>query len=244
MKVVAITQARMTSTRLPGKVMLPVLGKPLLAWHLERVARAATLDDVVVATTTNAVDDPIVEMAGSLGMQAFRGSEGDVLSRYAGAARMAAAEVVVRVTSDCPLIDPAVIDATVGTFLAALPNAEYGCNRLPQTYPRGMDTEVVTAEVLFEADQVATESLDREHVTLFVWRQPKRYRVVNHAYRSDESRHRWTVDTPEDLDLIERLIGAVAPAHPQFTLEDCLAVIRAHPDWEAINRHVEQKKVL
>ena len=121
MKVVAITQARMTSTRLPGKVMLPVLGKPLIGWHLERVARAKTLDDVVVATTTNAVDDPIVDLAGRLGMKFFRGSEDDVLSRYAGAARMAAAEVVVRVTSDCPLIDPAVIDGTVATFLAALP---------------------------------------------------------------------------------------------------------------------------
>ena len=244
MKVVAITQARMTSTRLPGKVMLPVLGKPLIGWHLERVARAKTLDDVVVATTTNAVDDPIVDLAGRLGMKFFRGSEDDVLSRYAGAARMAAAEVVVRVTSDCPLIDPAVIDRTVATFLAALPNADYGCNRLPQTYPRGMDTEVVTAEALFEADKVATEPLDREHVTLFIWRQPRRYRVVNHAYGSDESRHRWTVDTPEDLELIERLMGAVAPARPNFTLEDCLAVIQAHPDWEAINRHIEQKKVL
>lgn len=244
MKTIAITQARMTSTRLPGKVLRTVLGRTLLDWHVSRVARAQTVDEVVVATTENAADDVICEHARALGAGVFRGPENDVLARYAGAVRQFAADVVVRVTSDCPLIDPAVIDATIGTFLAALPRADYGCNRLPQTYPRGMDTEVLSAETLLEADRLARDPQDREHVTLFVWRQRDRYRVVNAPYRTDQSRHRWTVDTPEDFDLISRILTGVAPAHPHFTLEDCLAFLARHPELEEINRHIEQKKVL
>lgn len=244
MKVVAITQARMTSTRLPGKVMLEVLGKPLLQWHLERLARAGSVDEVVVATTRNAADDLIVELAHRLSVPVWRGPEEDVLSRYREAAEAHAADVVVRVTSDCPLIDPAVVDRTVRTLLAVLPDADYACNRLPQTYPRGMDTEVLTAQVLAQADREATGLADREHVTLFVWRQPKRFRIVNHAYGCDQSRHRWTVDTADDFELVRRILETVAPDRPDFTLEDCLAVLAQHPEWEDLNRHVEQKKVL
>ncbi len=244
MKVVAITQARMTSTRLPGKVLKTVLGRTLLDWHVSRVARASHVDQVVVATTTNSGDDVICDHAAALGAAVFRGPEEDVLARYAGAVRQFSADVVVRVTSDCPLIDPAVIDDTLDTFLTARPRADYGSNRIPQTYPRGMDTEVLSGAVLLEADRLANDAQDREHVTLFVWRQPNRYRVVNAPYHTDCSRHRWTVDTAEDFNLVTRILEGVAPSRPHFTLEDCLAFLALHPELEAINRHVEQKKVL
>ena len=244
MKVVAITQARTTSTRLPGQILKTVLGRTLLDWHVSRVARAQLVDQVVVATTTNPADDVICDHARALGAAIFRGPEDDVLARYAGAAQQFDADVVVRVTSDCPLIDPAVIDETIRVFLAAQPPADYGCNRLPQTYPRGMDTEVIASDTLREADRLARDPQDREHVTLFTWRQPDRDRIVNAAYHSDQSRHRGTVDTPEDLDLISKILTGVAPDHPHFTLEDCLALLARDPALEAINRHIEQKKVL
>jgi spore coat polysaccharide biosynthesis protein SpsF len=244
LKIVAITQARMTSTRLPGKVMLPVLGKPLLRWHLERVQRAATLDELVLAITTNPGDQVLADLAGGMGIPVFRGSEDDVLSRYYGAAREHGADVIVRVTSDCPLIDPAVIDSTVRAFLAAQPGVDYASNRLPQTYPRGMDTEVATMAALSEAMTEANAPLDREHVTLFIWRQTERYRAVNAPYHTDQSRHRWTVDVPEDFELIRRIIEMVAPMTPNFSLEDCLEVLGRFPAWEDLNRHVEQRKVV
>lgn len=244
MKVVAITQARMNSTRLPGKVLKTILDRTLLDWHVSRVSRAQRVDQVVVATTTNAVDDAICDHASALGAAVFRGPEDDVLARYAGAVRAVGADVVVRVTSDCPLIDPAVIDSTIDTFLTAQPKADYGCNRLPQTYPRGMDTEVLSAGTLLETDRIARDPQDREHVTLFVWRQPDRYRIVNAPYHTDQSRHRWTVDTPEDFELIRQILMGVVPAHPDFTLQDCLAFLARHPELENINRHIEQKKVL
>jgi spore coat polysaccharide biosynthesis protein SpsF len=240
-KVVAITQARMTSTRLPGKVMRQVLGKPLLHYHLERVRRAKRLDGLVVATTTNDVDEPIVALAGRLGLPVFRGSEHDVLARYFGAAQRYSADVVVRVTSDNPLIDPRIIDQTVGRYIELSPNVDYCSNRLPPSYPRGMDVEVLSFRSLAEAHREAVEPDDREHVTLFVWRQDKRYRVANVPYHSDQSRHRWTVDTPEDFELIRRILEAVVPSKADFTLEDCLDVIADHPEWPELNRHVEQK---
>jgi spore coat polysaccharide biosynthesis protein SpsF len=244
MKVVAISQARMSSTRLPGKVMMRVLGRTLLDWHISRVRRAKNVDQVIVASTTNPADDALCAHAAELGAEVFRGPEDDVLARYVGAADKYDADVVVRVTSDCPLIDPAVIDDTIVTFLSAKPRADYGCNRLPQTYPRGMDTEVLWAEALREAYHEAQAAQDREHVTLFLWRQPDRYRLVNAPARGDHSRLRWTVDTPEDYVLVRRLIEGLAPSHQNFTLDDCLAFIARYPELEAINQHIEQKKVL
>lgn len=244
MSVVAISQARMGSTRLPGKVLMRAFGRTLLDWHIQRVKRARYIDKVVVATTTQAADDAICAEAERLGAAVFRGAEDDVLARYVGAARSVDARIVVRVTSDCPLIDPAVIDDTVRTFLEAKPPADYASNRMPQTYPRGMDTEVLSRDTLEEADREARDAPDREHVTLFVWRQPQRYRLVNAPYCRDVSQHRWTVDTPEDFALIERILEGVAPSMPDFTLEDCLSYLARHPELERINRHIEQKKVL
>jgi spore coat polysaccharide biosynthesis protein SpsF len=243
-KVVAITQARMTSTRLPGKVMRTVSGKTLLAHHVERVRRAKTLDEVVVATTTKQTDDVIASWCKDTGVPVHRGSEEDVLYRYAEAATIHSADVVVRVTSDCPIIDPEVIDQTVGRFLEKSESYDYASNRIVHTFPRGQDIEVLHYRTLMFAHLFATDPADREHVTLHVWRQPQRFRLLNVPNAVDESVHRWTVDTPEDFELIRRLIDDLYPRKPDFGMQDCLAALRRHPDWTAINAHIQQKEVV
>jgi spore coat polysaccharide biosynthesis protein SpsF len=239
MKTGIITQARMTSTRLPGKVLKTVLGKPLLQHHIERLRRAK-VDEVIVATTTNAADEPVVALCRKLDVPYFRGSELDVLERYAGAVRRRELELVVRVTSDCPMIDPLVVDRVVSL---RADKYDYASNTVTRSYPRGMDTEVFGAEMLFQAAAEAKEPYEREHVTPFFYKRPERFRIGQDVYPRDESAHRWTVDTPEDFALIEKLLTGLIPEKPDYTLEDALALIAKHPDWSALNAHVEQKKL-
>lgn len=240
---VIIVQARMTSTRLPGKVLKTVLGKPLLDYQLERLRRVKLASRIVIATTTNDTDQPIVEWCEHRGVDCFRGSEHDVLARYHGAAALHHADTVVRVTSDCPLIDPAVIDHVIGHYLDHRDSCDYASNCLERSYPRGMDAEVFSRHALDEAFAEATEGSEREHVTPFIYRHPERYRLANIAYRENQGRHRWTVDTPEDFELVEKILNALYPAKPAFTLEDVLNLLQQHPDWADINAHVEQKKL-
>ncbi|MEB3828476.1 glycosyltransferase family protein [Phormidium sp. CCY1219] len=241
MKTVIITQARMTSTRLPGKVLKRVLGKPLLEYQLERLRRVKLADEIVIATTTNQTDDPIVDLCDRLSVAYFRGSEEDVLERYYQAATAHQADVVVRVTSDCPLIDPQVIDTAIDYYLQNQPTYDYVSNCIKRTYPRGMDTEVFSSSVLEQAFLEATAQPDREHVTPFLYRQPERYCLGYVTYSEDCSHHRWTVDTPEDFELIQKIIEAVYPDRPKFTLEDCLKLLQQHPKWYLINSQIAQK---
>ena len=243
MKVVAIVQARMGSTRLPGKVMKPLLGEPMLARQLERLARCKRVDKIVVATTENATERPIVELVNSLStIRLFRGSEDNVLSRYLGAAQTFGADVVVRVTSDCPLIEPDVVDACIKAFEKG--SADYVSNVLERSYPRGLDTEVFSFEALATAHNEATAQPDREHVTPFIWRQPERFKLVDVLDHEDNSELRWTVDTPADFAFVERIYELLYLNNPQFDYEDVLKLIRARPELNFINRHVEQKAVL
>jgi spore coat polysaccharide biosynthesis protein SpsF len=242
MKTVIIVQARMTSTRLPGKVLKPVLGKPLLAYQLERLTRCTLADEIVIATTLNSADDPIVALAAKHDVASFRGSEDDVLSRYHGAALAHRADTIVRVTSDCPLIDPAVIDRVIRKFSDTPGRYDYVSNTLQRSYPRGMDTEVFSFQALDQALRESTTPAEREHVTPFIYRNPARYKLGNVAYATDESRHRWTVDTAEDLEFVRRMLEALYPSHPEFTLEDALETACAHPGWGDINQHVAQKE--
>lgn len=241
MRTVIIVQARMTSTRLPGKVLKPVLGKPLLEYQIERLRRVQRADAVVIATTTNATDEPIVALCDRLSVPSVRGSEADVLARYHQAAIAHQADVVVRVTSDCPLIDPAVIDQTLQFFQAQAEPWDYVSNSLTRTYPRGMDTEVFSANALHIAFEEATAPPDREHVTPFLYHRGDRFRLGSVTNPEDHSHHRWTVDTPEDFELIRRILEALYPSKPQFTLADALALLADHPDWSQINAHIEQK---
>lgn len=241
MKTVIIVQARMTSTRLPGKVLKKVLGKSLLEYQVERLRRVKYADEIVIATTINETDQPIVDLCRHLSVPCFRGSEQDVLARYHGAAREHQAETTVRITSDCPLIDPQVIDRVIQFYLEHRPAYDYVSNSLERTYPRGMDTEVFSIKALNEAFAEATEQSDREHVTPFIHRQPDRYQLANVAHTENQSHHRWTVDTPEDFELVKNIINALYPANPLFNLQDCLNLLQKHPEWEKINVHVQQK---
>lgn len=232
----------MTSTRLPGKVLKPVLGKPLLEYQISRLQLVKLADEIVIATTTNQTDEPIVELCKSLSVAYFRGSEDDVLSRYYGAATAHKADVVVRVTSDCPLIDPQVIERVIDYYLQNQLHYDYVSNSLKRTYPRGMETEVFPFSVLQETFREATAQPDREHVTPYIYRQPERYRLGHVFYSEDCSHHRWTVDTPEDFDLIQKIIEAIYPEKPNFTLEDCLRLLQKQPEWYFINSHIKQKQ--
>ncbi len=243
MKTGIIVQARMTSTRLPGKVLLPVLGRPILSYQIERLKRVAASDQLIVATTLNEEDLPIVQLCEREGISHYRGSELDVLERYHGAALRFGLDVVVRVTSDCPLIDPEVIGQCIEMYRDAEKQYDYVSNGRRRTYPRGMDVEVFSMNALREAYDEGKTEPDREHVTPFIYRHPERYRLGELLYVRDESRYRWTVDTPEDFELVKRLLEETYPSKPQFNLEDLLELIQQHPDWSAINAHIEQKKL-
>ena len=243
MNVVAIVQARMGSTRLPGKVMKPLLGEPMLARLLERLARCERVDDIVVATTDDGSERPIMALMDTLNVNVFRGSEDDVLARYYGAAQRYNADVVVRITSDCPLIAPEVVDECVEAFLASGGDADYASNGFKRTYPRGLDTEVFGVGALEAAYHEATTPAEREHVTPFIWGQPQRFRLLDVVDAENHSDLRWTVDTPEDFELVSKIYGALYPKNPTFSYHDVLRLLVEHPEWSELNRHVEQKKV-
>jgi spore coat polysaccharide biosynthesis protein SpsF len=239
-----IIQARMASTRLPGKIMKKVLDKTLLEYQIERLRRVKQANRIVIATTDHGDEQPIVDLCKRLSVDYFRGSENDVLARYYEAATDYGADIVVRVTSDCPLIDPEVVDRVIGHFQQHQSEVDYVSNTFPElTYPRGMDTEVFSYQALKEAYQEAVDQPEREHVTIFIKRRPERYRIVNLPYHRDVSRHRWTVDTPEDFELVRRMLTELYPVNPEFTLEDCLQLIKKHPEWQRINDQILQKPV-
>jgi spore coat polysaccharide biosynthesis protein SpsF len=240
--VVCISQARMGSTRLPGKVMLPILGRPMLAWHLSRLSRSKQVDLLVVATTLDPRDDGIVELCQSMGVASFRGSESDVLGRYAATAAAFNAATVVRVTSDCPLIDPQLVDEVIASYGAKRPQIDYAA-LAPQDFPRGLDTEVFGRQALIEADLDAIDPPEREHVTPYIYRRPNHFRCVRLSGAQRFGAYRWCVDEPADYQLICRMIEALVPTSPDFSWSDCLAVMAEHPEWSEINRTVRQRTV-
>ena len=240
--VICITQARLGSTRLPGKVLMPIIGRPLLAWHLSRLGRAKAIDQVIVATTVLPQDDAIVELCRGLGIPVFRGSQEDVLERYLGAAARAGAATIVRVTSDCPLIDPGVVDELVAAYHARRPAIDYATLDRAD-FPRGLDAEVFSRAALEEAGLEARAPPEREHVTPYLYREGNGFRCFTLANGAKAGHLRWCVDEPADFELVRRIIEALAPARPEFSWRDCLAVMAAHPDWAELNRLVVQKKV-
>ncbi|HEY3902195.1 MAG TPA: glycosyltransferase family protein [Chthoniobacter sp.] len=240
MRVVAIIQARLGSTRLPGKVLLPLAGEPMLARVMERVRRAKKIHEVAVATTTAASDDDLAAICAERQWPIYRGSEMDVLDRYVQAAHAFSADAIMRITSDCPVIDPDVLDEVVTEFLAQQPKTDYLANILPQrTFPRGLDAELIRRDVLERCHAEAADSWSREHVTAFIYQHPDRFHLAGLTAPEDYSQHRWTVDTPEDLALIEKIYDHFG--HSDFSWRETLALVDAHPEWMEINHHVQQK---
>jgi spore coat polysaccharide biosynthesis protein SpsF len=243
MRVIAIIQARMGSTRLPGKVLLDLAGEPMLVRDVSRVKRAETLNGVVIATTMLPPDDAIVALCSEHGWDFFRGSEEDVLDRYYRAAIAHSAEAVVRITSDCPLIDPGLIDRVVQDFIQNQSDAEYASNIFPErTFPRGLETEVIRFDVLEKAWREDCNPAWREHVTPYIQRHPERFGIRCVTNSIDFSHLRWTVDTPEDLELVKRIYDHFVD--DSFSWLEALALLERFPQWSEINRDVEQKSVV
>ena len=241
MKVVAIIQARMGSTRLPGKVLLELAGEPMLVRVVNRTLRAMTLDEIIIATTTEAKDEVIVELCTSHGWAYFRGSEDDVLDRYYQAAKEHRADIVVRITSDCPLIEPEIIDLVVREFLKE-GKIDYASNNLPpRTFPRGLDVEVMSFEVLECAWCEDNNPAWREHVTPYIYRHPDKFRLKGVYNDRDLSYMRWTVDTWEDLEFVRQIYNYFG--HDRFSWHEVLTLLKDHPEWLDINKHVQQKEV-
>lgn len=244
MRVAAIIQARMGSTRLPGKVLREICGEPMIGHVVRRVRRLARVNWVGVAIPATQEDGPLADYLNTLdGVAVTRGPEEDVLARYVAAAEAAQADAVVRITADCPLICPSVSQRVVDAFLARSDECDYASNSLERTFPRGLDTEIVSLKVLRTADSEASRASDREHVTTFVWRQPERFRLHSVADSRDRSHLRLTVDTPEDFALITRIYETVWPHRPDFDYPEILDCIAAHPGWLELNRHIQQKPI-
>src|SRR6266566_5493303 len=240
MKITATIQARMGSTRLPGKVLMTVGTEPVLARVVHRLRRAALIDGIIVATSDRPADDAIVRECNRLQVACFRGSENDVLDRYWQAAQWCGAEAIVRITSDCPLIDAELVDETIQAFLSQ--PADYTSNALERTYPRGLDTEAFTIAALERAWREAREPYEREHVTPYIYEHPELFRLVSVRDERDYSAYRLTLDTHEDLQLI-RTIYSRFEGRDDFGWQDVLALMEREPELAQLNARVLQKAV-
>jgi spore coat polysaccharide biosynthesis protein SpsF len=236
---VGVVQARMGSQRLPGKVLHRLAGRTVLDWVVSAAHSAEVLDDLVVATTTEASDDPVVAECRELGVDVYRGPVDDVLSRFVGAIADRGAGGVARFTADCPLLDPAIIAAVAGAW-TAVPWLDYVSTALPRSVPRGMDVEIVRADVLREVATVAT-GYHRTHVTSAVYTAPDRYRLLGLTFQPDTSDLRLTLDTADDLALLTAVVAAFDGQRP--SLAEAAAYLRANPGVAALNRHVPQKRL-
>jgi spore coat polysaccharide biosynthesis protein SpsF len=228
--ILAILQARMSSTRLPGKVLMPLAGRPMILRQIERVERARRIDRLVVATSDEGADDELAAVVAEAGVGVHRGSLDDVLARFVGALdAFGPADHVVRLTADCPLADPTVIDTVIERVVAV--GADYGSNTPPhRTYPKGMDVEVMTAPALRLAAARAASPEEREHVTWGLHRRPDLYRQVFVSQVAEEGEVRWTVDYPHDYGFVSAVYDALYAANPAFSSDDVRALVRSRPD--------------
>jgi spore coat polysaccharide biosynthesis protein SpsF len=237
MRINVVIQARTGSTRLPGKVLEDLGGHPVLEWVVRAAQAATQIDTVIVATSTLAGDDVVADLADSLGVPVVRGSENDVLSRYVGALDAYPADAIVRLTADCPLLDPSLIDAVAGVWAAA-PTHDYVSTLVVRCLPRGLDVELVTARALRVVDRIAVGH-DRVHVTSLLYAVPMAYRLLGVCVTPPANDLRVTLDTREDLALLRALVAELPDAPPAWS--DVVAVLRARPDLVAINSGVQQK---
>ena len=239
-----ILQARMSSSRLPNKVLMPILGKPMLVHQIERLSTLKIPHTLLIATSTQSSDDPIAELCNELGKQlnirCFRGPLDDVLARYYLAAtdfdKDKTVKNIVRITGDCPLIDSDIVEKVIDLFLTS--KVDYCSNCAPATLPDGLDVEVFTLVALEKAYFLAKKTSEREHVTPFIRNNPQLFTVKNYNHQPDLSHYRWTVDEPKDFELITKIYQNLYPENPYFNLADILNLIKRQPELSKINQHI------
>jgi spore coat polysaccharide biosynthesis protein SpsF len=241
-KIICIIQARMGSSRLPGKVLKEICGQPMLYWVVTRAQRSKMIDQVMVATTFDHADDPIVEFCNQNHFKCFRGDEFDVLDRYYQAAKSSNADIIVRLTADCPLIDARLIDLTIEKLWDS--ESDFSANRLPppykRTYPIGLDVEVVTMPALENAWKHAKEKYEREHVLPYIYNPANGFKIMIFDHEEDLGWMRWTVDTPADLEFIRQVMDHLDCAI-DFGWLDVLKVVNNHPELLEINADIVHK---
>ncbi len=240
MKTVAIIQARMGSTRLPGKVLLDLAGETVLQRVVQRSRRSKLVHDIIIATTTQVEDDVLENECKRLGVQCFHGSKDDVLDRYYHAARSSAADIIVRITADCPFVDPELIDETIA--LLRREEADYSATDVPATIPRGTDVEAFTFPVLERGWLESSQPHEREHVTPYFYQHPELFRLATLKSELDCQKYRWTLDTPDDLTLL-REIAREFKGNCTFTWREIVALMKHRPDLMTWNAQVVQKSV-
>lgn len=233
-----LLQARTGSTRLPGKVLFDLEGKTVLEQILIRLSSVRGVDRIIVATTTNPNDSVIANIAKAFGVDCFRGEECDVLSRFYHAVTHTNASCVVRCNADCPLIDPSVVELVVSTFRENSDRYDYVSNILIPTFPTGMHCEAFSFDSLQRAYTNAVDPLEREHVTPYIYRRPSLFRLHNVALPVDLSSHRWTLDYPEDFQLISLIYKSLQSSTPLFGMDAILTLLAEHPEWKDINGHI------
>jgi glutamate-1-semialdehyde 2,1-aminomutase len=240
MRTIAILQARVSSTRLPGKVLKPILGVPMLQHQIERILRSGGIDELVVATSTDKSDDRIEDLCEKIQVPLFRGNLEDVLDRFYHAAVSYNPAHIVRLTGDCPLIDPDIIDQVINYYFEG--NYDYASNAVEPTFPDGLDIEIFSFSVLTTAWREACLSSQRKHVTPFIYQQPDRYRIGHYKSAEDLSHLRWTVDTLEDFNLINKIYEELYPVNPNFKMSDILNLLQKRPEWLTINKHFKRNE--
>jgi len=240
-KIVATIEARMTSTRLPGKVLLPALGKPMLHHLVSRLRTAPSIDAIVLATTENKTDDQLVDFAKQENIQVYRGSEEDVMARVIGAAEMGGADIIVEITGDCPIIDPDIVEQAIQMYLNN--NAAYVGNAHIRSYPDGVDVQVFALDALKHSASLTNESLDHEHVTLHIRNHPE---IFPHVHLVAPPSLYWpelglTLDEEADYMLLKKIIETLEPKDPCFSCLDVIRLLKKNPGWTKINQHVVRK---
>ncbi len=241
MKISAIIQARMGSTRLPGKVLMNIGEKPMV-WHVvNRLTYAKKLNDIILAIPDSKENDKLEKFAQDNKIKYFRGSEENVLSRYYGAAKKFKCEVIVRITSDCPLIDPKIIDLVIEKFLNS--GADYTSNVLKRTFPRGLDVEIFDFKTLEKAHKQAKKDFQKEHITPYIYQHPEIFRLFNIENNKNLSYMRWCVDEMKDLELVREIYNRLYKNNKIFLLKDIVNLFKKYPELLEINENVEQKKI-
>ena len=235
LRVVAVVEARMTSTRLPGKVLMPAGGRPLLQVLVERLRKVTRIDEIVIATTTNATDEPIVKLAGEIGVSVFRGSEDDVLQRVSGCLQAHRAQICVEITGDCPLVDPAIVNEALDAFAAAIPERVYLSNSDPErAVPAGLDVQIFLADALYQLDRESNDPADREHVSYGFYRPESGGRwnplFIRHPAAAGSEDLLLTLDYVEDYELIKTLHEELSAQAPDYGVAEMARWVREHPE--------------